>query len=725
MVNQKKIPSRVITFYSYKGGVGRSMAMANIGVLMAAWGYKVLLIDWDLEAPGLENYFCHHLNVQEVQNKKGLIDLLHLKAQCDEILVEEIPWQEYINKIVINNTISIDLLNAGKRDENYFIKVRQFDYTGFYKESDGGQYLENLREYWLEEYDFILIDSRTGLTDSSGICSIHMPDVLVLLFTPNEQSFNGIKEVAKKATEGQKQIMYDRFRLRVLPIPSRIENAETQLLDEWMGKIYRESADMLEWLPKKESNTEEFSITPDQVIGQLKIPYKTFYAYGERLSVIERGTLDPHDLGYVYENIAAVLANDLQNIHLLTDARDLLIKKAKGEEVIDYSDLERKYAEEQDAKVRLQEELKKKESLIEQKTVQSKKKKSTFIWVAVVLGLLIAAIFYAVGSINTNSGTDKPAGDTTAIAGDSDRDKAANFATQYSTSNQQAELGFNLAMAQKYYELDAAYQDTFKNIKDKIEFAVSYRFQELADSFYFLLRKDPSSLSGLLNDTLYQFGSLKNMTAKNIISRLNSIVKPAGISNTPVDTSFDLVLDKGGFKATYTVNGNSLIGSYRKYKTVKTTDVLLFDQDLKLTAYNYQVLDSQAVAVAVAKTTVELLICNSVSKMDYSNFNAIAGMLRNDKNFIVSSNANFTSSRDVGSPYYFTAPVIKYSDEALRSRASQVQQAIRKVSGYTVPLKLQRSSRKNYISAYLCSEKAVDPKMDVRQQKLPDNRKKY
>lgn len=726
MVDQKKIPSRVITFYSYKGGVGRSMAMANIGVLMAAWGYKILLIDWDLEAPGLENYFCHHLNVQEVQNKKGLIDLLHLKAQCDEILVEEIPWQEYINTIVINNTITIDLLNAGKRDENYFHKVRQFDYTGFYKESDGGQYLENLREYWLDQYDFILIDSRTGLTDSSGICSIHMPDILVLLFTPNEQSFNGIKEVARKAIEGQKQIMYDRFRLRVLPIPSRIENAETQLLDEWMGKIYKESADMLEWLPKKESNTEEFSITPEQVIGQLKIPYKTFYAYGERLSVIERGTLDPHDLGYVYENIAAVLANDLQNIHLLTDARDLLIKKAKGEEVIDYSDLERKYAEEQDAKVRLQEELKKKEHLIEQKTVQSKKKKSTFIWVAVVLGLIIAALFYTVGSIQNNSGNGIPAeGDTTAVAGDSDRDKAANFATQYSTSNQQAELGFNLSMAQKYYELDAAYQDTFKNIKDKIEFAVSYRFQELADSFYLLLGKDPSSLSGLLSDTLLQFGPLKNMTANQIIGRINSIAKTAGIHNTPVDTSFDLLLDKDGFKATYRVNGNSLIGSYRKYKTVKTSDVLLFDRDLKLKAYNYQVLDSQAVAVAATKTTVELLMCSSVSKMDYSNFNAVAGMLRNDKNLMVSSNANFTSSRDAGSPYYFTTPVIKYSDETLRSRALQVQQAIRKVSGYTVPLKLQRSSRKNYISAYLCSEKRMDGKMDIRQQNLPDNLKKY
>src|SRR4051794_13247188 len=42
----------VYTFYSYKGGVGRSMALANVAVLLARSGKKVLVVDWDLEAPG-------------------------------------------------------------------------------------------------------------------------------------------------------------------------------------------------------------------------------------------------------------------------------------------------------------------------------------------------------------------------------------------------------------------------------------------------------------------------------------------------------------------------------------------------------------------------------------------------------------------------------------------------------------------------------------------------
>ena len=43
-----KAPGRVITFYSYKGGTGRSMALANVAWVLASSGRRVLVIDWDL-----------------------------------------------------------------------------------------------------------------------------------------------------------------------------------------------------------------------------------------------------------------------------------------------------------------------------------------------------------------------------------------------------------------------------------------------------------------------------------------------------------------------------------------------------------------------------------------------------------------------------------------------------------------------------------------------------
>ena len=68
----------VYTFYSYKGGVGRSMALANVAALLSKWGQKVLVVDWDLEAPGIEKYF--ESDSQELtkirKRKKGLIDII-------------------------------------------------------------------------------------------------------------------------------------------------------------------------------------------------------------------------------------------------------------------------------------------------------------------------------------------------------------------------------------------------------------------------------------------------------------------------------------------------------------------------------------------------------------------------------------------------------------------------------------------------------------------------
>src|SRR6185436_2734341 len=65
---------KIITFYSYKGGTGRSMALANVGWILAAAGERVLVIDWDLEAPGLHRYFRPFLEDQELLKTRGLID---------------------------------------------------------------------------------------------------------------------------------------------------------------------------------------------------------------------------------------------------------------------------------------------------------------------------------------------------------------------------------------------------------------------------------------------------------------------------------------------------------------------------------------------------------------------------------------------------------------------------------------------------------------------------
>jgi MinD-like ATPase involved in chromosome partitioning or flagellar assembly len=75
---------QVITFYSYKGGTGRSMALANVACILAARqnekkGKGVLMVDWDLEAPGLHTFFFRDETDSKFNQQSGLIDLFRNK----------------------------------------------------------------------------------------------------------------------------------------------------------------------------------------------------------------------------------------------------------------------------------------------------------------------------------------------------------------------------------------------------------------------------------------------------------------------------------------------------------------------------------------------------------------------------------------------------------------------------------------------------------------------
>jgi len=75
-VNDTERKAKFVTFYSFKGGSGRSMALANVAWILASSGRRVLTIDWDLEAPGLHRYFRPFLRDPELVATRGLIDLL-------------------------------------------------------------------------------------------------------------------------------------------------------------------------------------------------------------------------------------------------------------------------------------------------------------------------------------------------------------------------------------------------------------------------------------------------------------------------------------------------------------------------------------------------------------------------------------------------------------------------------------------------------------------------
>ena len=62
--SQSPREGQIVTFYSFKGGTGRTMALANVAWILAANGKRVLVADWDLESPGLHRFFQPFLDAE-------------------------------------------------------------------------------------------------------------------------------------------------------------------------------------------------------------------------------------------------------------------------------------------------------------------------------------------------------------------------------------------------------------------------------------------------------------------------------------------------------------------------------------------------------------------------------------------------------------------------------------------------------------------------------------
>jgi phospholipase C len=292
----------VVTFYSYKGGVGRSMALANIAVLLARRGLKVLVVDFDLEAPGIERYFSYF------EIKQGGRGLLRMCMEAQETGTAD--YTKFTSTFDCQGTHPVTLLSSGREvDETYTRNLEGFDWELFFK-ARGGAFVEELRERWRKDFNITLIDSRTGLSDTGGICTIQLPDIVVGMFTANLQSLYGVRDVMRLAQKARQTLAYDRMPLSVLPLAARWGVQEFQETQIWVDRVTEATKEFFEdWLPK--------GISPRDVIEGSKIPQVAYFGFGERLAVVEQGTSDPQGMGFVYDKLASFIASDFAKVDAL------------------------------------------------------------------------------------------------------------------------------------------------------------------------------------------------------------------------------------------------------------------------------------------------------------------------------------------------------------------------------------------------------------------------
>ncbi|WP_437649096.1 tyrosine-protein kinase family protein [Sorangium sp. So ce362] len=187
-----------ITFYSYKGGVGRSLVVANVANYLARMGRTVFLLDFDLEAPGLHYKFgLEHGGALKV--KQGLVDILY-QFSTNRSLPETLS--EYVIDIESNFSSSgkIHLISAGNAPSpDYWKKLSKVDWHAlFYSEAAYGipLFLE-LKAFIEEAYDpdVVLIDARTGITEMGGVATTVLSNQVVCLMLPTSEHLEGTRGV--------------------------------------------------------------------------------------------------------------------------------------------------------------------------------------------------------------------------------------------------------------------------------------------------------------------------------------------------------------------------------------------------------------------------------------------------------------------------------------------------------------------------------------------------
>lgn len=288
-------PGTVITFYSFKGGVGRTFALADVAVYLATWGWRVLCVDWDLEAPGLDGYLPTPPNPPHPSI--GVLDFLVALASDQLLPPTEIP-------------VDIDLcegrlhfIRAGS-EANYGARLAEVNWSALYEDHALITALERLRADWTLRYDFVLIDSRTGYSEYGATAAILLPDILVALTTTSRQSLDGTTHIVDTLPSRQALLPLERPQLRIVPVVTRVPWRLDSEAERRVKNFQRAMVPVIDrWDPE--------TPTPEAILAAIQVPEIPAYVGAEELPAVVEMDMTPGTAAYAHANLAAILARRL------------------------------------------------------------------------------------------------------------------------------------------------------------------------------------------------------------------------------------------------------------------------------------------------------------------------------------------------------------------------------------------------------------------------------
>jgi MinD-like ATPase involved in chromosome partitioning or flagellar assembly len=238
----------VVTFYSFKGGVGRSTALALTARLLAEAGRRVLMVDFDLEAPGLTVMLPPPPGEEP---RRGVLDYISQRWSLDEVpsiddFIQPVSFEDEDGRLtslwrVGGKSANLALVPAGLYDEGYIHRLADFDVEKYYRHGENPVHglLEALKTS-RSKPDVILIDARTGFASSGAVALLDLADLGILCFAPSEQSYRGLSWVVRAARLRQEERGRPDLRFVLSPIPP----VDREKKQEWLRRADQELADL-------------------------------------------------------------------------------------------------------------------------------------------------------------------------------------------------------------------------------------------------------------------------------------------------------------------------------------------------------------------------------------------------------------------------------------------------------------------------------------------------
>ena len=191
----KSVPP-VALFYSFKGGAGRSTALAATALHLAAAGERVAVLDADLDAPGVGTLLAGY---DGAVSSCGIVDyLLEQRILGNPAGIDMEDYHHRYAAGGVRRTGEIVVCPAGHFDRRYVEKLARIDYG---ESKDGTQHpfvvlLQRIREDLSP--DWILVDARAGLGDVSGFLTGGLCHFHVLFGTLADASWRGLELILER-----------------------------------------------------------------------------------------------------------------------------------------------------------------------------------------------------------------------------------------------------------------------------------------------------------------------------------------------------------------------------------------------------------------------------------------------------------------------------------------------------------------------------------------------